>query len=246
MIEIFAGTTIGKRHQQQDCFVVDNIVPEIMPDEFFGYYEKYDAGPVLVGVFDGLGGEEGGNIASCRAAKLLYTEFYKCYNEKVETEFDELLINTTDKIHKTITEEFYNAGLKGGTTLTAAVIFEDKLYFINVGDSPAFRCQRKTDNIEEISVRHNCGYDRNMLQHCIGTCDPTEQISEVANVITLPFEKGDAIVLCSDGITNTISEGKLLRAAYSRDILKKGRKLVKKAGEAEKADNSTIVIVRKS
>lgn len=256
MIEIFSGTTIGKREQQQDCFLVDHTISYVMPDHGFTFQVKHDEGPLLIGLFDGLGGEMFGNIASARAAELLYSEFSKWYDEKKETNFEEFLRNATDAAHETITQEFDSAGVKGGTTLTAAVIFRDELYFINVGDSPAFLCRGK-DSIEEISLRQNCaGYlksigrpyskrDESILLHCIGNDTIKTGISRIAHTITLPFRKGDCLILCSDGITNTVKERELLNSSNKRDMIKTGRKLVKKAGDAPNSDNSTIIIVRK-
>lgn len=256
MIEIFAGTNIGKREQQQDSFLVDNIIPDVMLDDCFFYQTKHNNAPVLVGVFDGLGGEMCGNIASSKAARMLYSEFSQWVGESEDLNIKEFFKNAVDTIHESVTDEFECAGIKGGTTLTATIIFQNQLFFINVGDSPAFLCHQK-ESIEEISLRQNrAGYlksigmpfsksDESILLHCIGHDAIKNGISSVSNSLTLPFETGDCVILCSDGITNTISERELLKSSYKRDLIKAGRNLIKKAGDATNADNSTIIIIRK-
>ena len=261
MIEIFTATSIGQRNNQEDSFLANNVIPSTTPNFFYSFHKaNEDESPAIFGVFDGMGGMEKGEEASSAAANLLYENFVKRYDKKgveeiVNENFESFLTESADHIHLSISKKFSKDGITGGTTFSAAVIFKNQLRFINIGDSPAF--MHRKNRLEEISLRQNQAEylktlglpstqrDENILLHCLGN-DPIIKISEIAHVVSRDFLFGDAFVLCTDGITNTISEKELFRKLKKRNILKAGRQIIKKAAIAKNSDNSTIIIIRKT
>ena len=108
-----------------------------------------------------------------------------------------------------------------GTTLIAAVIKDEKLYYISIGDS---RIYLYADNqLETVNIEHN--YANQLMTKAIkneisletAENDPQrthltsflgmDEIAEIDyNKVALPFEPGKIMLLCSDGLYNTLDD----------------------------------------
>lgn len=254
IIKVFAGTSIGKRKYQQDCFVCGNIVSSHMPASCF-HHKEYNGEelPMLFAVCDGMGGMDGGEIASSTCAELLYSEFINNYNEKADPEI--FLKNTIDLIDKSIITRLSEMNMVGGTTIAVLLLYKGEFYFMNIGDSRAFLC-KGCDSIEEISLPHNLAQyrmeqglfpseeDKKILLHSLGDGNSRVSASEIVHLYKGIFAPGDALILSSDGITDSISLRRLLGAAAKRKLEKAGQRLVEMAATADNADNSTLIIIK--
>jgi len=122
------------------------------------------------------------------------------------------------------------------TTLTIVVIHGNRLYGANVGDSRVYLCRDK--QLNQLSFDHAMdeeGYE-NVLTQAIGI-DTTVDPYYFENLI----EKNDQILLCSDGLYNTLNSEQLLHG-----INLGAHALVKKASKLEKdnlPDDTTALVI---
>lgn len=197
-------TDIGrKRKSNQDSF-------------FIGKEQK------LFIVADGMGGHNGGDIASQMAVKLL-PEFLEQNNSQLPDKnppenFAEAIQSTNHKI-KEFSDQ--NTALTGmGTTLVSFYFKGQNLYVGNVGDSRAYLVSNK--KIFQLSKDHsmvqeklNVGiYNReqaaldpqkNILVRTVGF-DPVIEV----DVFTYKVIKNDIFLCCSDGVHGKVSDEDIL------------------------------------
>lgn len=234
--------TIGKRKEQEDSF--STIISE---------------NGVMAVIADGMGGYINGKIASSIAVNTFVREFSKLKNIYSVKEF---FLETSFLSNKEILEKSKKE--KMGTTLAAVLIKEDYLYWTSVGDSAIalFRDgefinlnkkhifesilneQYISRKITKQEVINNPMKKR--LTNYIGH-DDFKDIEISKEPIRLI--KGDKIVLCSDGVYNSISEFEI------ENILMKNIKPYKASEEIInviknknylKQDNATIIILQKN
>ncbi|MBF0229876.1 MAG: trypsin-like peptidase domain-containing protein [Desulfamplus sp.] len=240
---------IGKRKEQQDSFGYSDIEDK----EFVRH------GGVLAVVADGMGGLACGADASRLAVKIMMREYMtKSEDEKVVEALKRSIITANEAVHSMAMEK----GLEGetGTTLVAAVVKEKTLFWISAGDSRLYLL--RNGNITLMTQDHNYANElakevkkgsitreeaanhreRNALTSFLGLTD----LPEIdRNIRPFPLESGDRIMLCSDGLYNTLSEKEIAKglkcpnpndAAESliNDVLKQERK---------NQDNITVAIL---
>jgi len=216
---------------------------------------------VLV-VCDGMGGANAGNIASKLAADT-FMDFMDNHIDDLDDDRDltniavlmtkAVDIANTSVFNKSIIDE----DLSGmGTTLTAAVSTSYGVVVSNVGDSRLYHLSSK--NITQITRDHSVVEDmiergeitrneahthpnRNLITRALGTAD-----SEIPDIFYIFMEPNDSIILCSDGLTNVVSDreihSELQRGVTVRENCEV---LVDMALERGAPDNVTVVILKK-
>lgn len=197
-------------------------------------------GTCAFAVADGMGGYEGGKVASeivCRS--------FSAFVAGLEGVDDEWMIRNI-KGWAMETNQLMNesAALRPelsemGTTFVGLIFADAKMWLINIGDS---RCYRIRGGILKLlsadhSERNRTGnHDTpsNLIYNFIGNT-PGEFFSDVTGYIPLP---GDVYLLCSDGLSDMVSDESIEENFESVDTL------VSLAKEAGGRDNITIVEVR--
>lgn len=187
-----------------------------------------EAGWILV-VADGMGGAEAGEVASRIAIEAgLFHHLARptWYVRNDAGEVDRVLgrmRDLLDRVHADVARVAANdrslAGM--GTTLTAAYLTGSNLFLAHVGDSRAYLfrggaleqltrdqtlVQQLVDqgSIEpEAAARHPL---RHVLSHAIGS-DGVERLP--ADLQHLPLEDGDRLLLCSDGLSDPLTDGQI-------------------------------------
>jgi serine/threonine protein phosphatase PrpC len=202
-------------------------------------------------VADGMGGHAAGELASSTTVAIV------AQMDSNKEELDNLDKKLTD-IPNVITKELKNAISKDssragmGTTLTTAVIQGDSLKISHVGDSRAYLIRNK--NITRLTK------DQTYIQSLIDNNEITEGeakthpqrslllqaidgITESIPVITTTeiFEN-DKIVLCSDGLTNVVTDEEILQIVNQSDYVGAVSALIEKALENGGPDNITVVV----
>lgn len=185
--------------------------------------ERLDRNTVLCVVCDGMGGAKSGNIASSLAADVFVQEVHRSWNSNMDSEkVDQVLRGAVKLANFTVFDQAQQfAEFDGmGTTLVAALVRGRKATVVNVGDSRCYGID--SDGIHQITVDHSLvqlmvergeippelarNYPgKNLITRAIGTepmveCDIFHQ--EVA--------RGDFLLLCSDGLSNTMDEQEML------------------------------------
>ena len=185
--------------------------------------EQLDRETLLCVVCDGMGGAKSGNIASSLAVEVFVEEIRRSWVKKMESDrVDQMLRSAVKLANFTVFdqsaqfEEFDGMG----TTLVAAVVRKNKATVVNVGDSRAYGINRT--GIHQISKDHSLvqmmvdrgdltpemakSYPgKNFITRAIGT----EALVE-CDVYHLDVKKGDFLLLCSDGLSNTMDEQEML------------------------------------
>ena len=212
-------------------------------------------GAALAVVCDGMGGAAAGRLASDMAIE----HFTACVNEELEkeggTDADALrqaanLAN--QQIFRFADDKEEYAGM--GTTLVAGLFREDRVTFVNVGDSRAYRIAR--DGIVQITKDHSLVQEmvdsgeitkaqarrhprRNIITRAVGS-----EEFVTSDIIEMPVREGDMFLLCSDGLTNAVEDAELHRLVLaSEDAESACRSLVASALENNARDNITAIVV---
>ena len=184
---------------------------------------KLDRGALLCVVCDGMGGAKSGNIASTLAADVFTQEIKRNYHAAMDSEaLDQILQRAAKLANFTVfdqaqqIEEFTGMG----TTLVAALIRGRQAVVLNVGDS---RCHRiNALDIPRVTVDHSLVQlmiqrrelkpeqarnfpGKNYITRAIGT-EPMVQ----CDLFHLNLERGDCLLLCSDGLTNLLDDQEIL------------------------------------
>ena len=185
--------------------------------------EQLDRNTVLCVVCDGMGGAKSGNVASTLAVDVFVEEVRRCWIPGMDTKETEQMLQGAVKLANFTVfdqaqqfEEFDGMG----TTLVAALIQGRTATVVNVGDSRAYVVNR--NGIRRITVDHSLvemmvqrgeltperarNYPgKNFITRAIGT----EPVVE-CDVFNLDVERGDSLLLCSDGLTNTMDDQEIL------------------------------------
>ncbi|GAA1817126.1 PP2C family protein-serine/threonine phosphatase [Nesterenkonia flava] len=208
------------------------------------------AGRYFAVVADGMGGHAGGDVASASTVLDLahldargFAEPDTVLPDEIQTAnaFLNKLVKTNPKL----------AGM--GTTITAALITEDRLQFAHIGDSRAYRL--KKGRFRQVSTDHTfvqrlvdegrldpeaAEYHphKNVLMRVLGDVDASPEL----DITSFPLEAGERWLLCSDGLNAVVSdrliEQKLRSGASLEQIVDD---LVDLTLEGGAPDNVTVI-----
>lgn len=208
MIELHSGaaTDTGKvRATNQDAF--------------------FASSPVYV-VADGMGGHQGGEIASA----IVVEEFSRLVAEGYDRrraieEVTEVLRTAQQRIAEYADRHRANgqAAWYAGTTVVAALLCEDdedtKWLLVNLGDSRAYKLLR--DRLEQVSVDHSVVQElldagrieassvashpeRHVVTRALGGADALQP-----DFFVLPLRSAPRLALCSDGVSGMVAESEI-------------------------------------
>jgi len=212
---------------------------------------------ILAVIADGMGGHQAGDVAS----KLALEKINECWNQFDVEEDDAAIIrwleNTVTVANAYIFgEASKHPEYKGmGTTLVAALCNTEEVIVVNVGDS---RCYLMHDQeaLKQITEDHS------LVNELVKAGQITKEYADVhpkKNIITkalgiasepdcdiqrFRWVKGDRLLLCSDGLSDMVSEEAIMSVFSNVDSLdEKASQLVTKANNAGGNDNISLTIV---
>ena len=208
-------------------------------------------------VADGMGGYNGGEIASSLAVTAARNYILSNFEKKMDNKETllELIKNSVDYANKVVFEKSReNEELKNmGTTLDICLIYMNKLFIGHIGDSRVYRIRKEfmrkltkdhsyvqqlVDEgkiTKEESINHP---KKNMLIKALGC---TEEIEP--DVMVKGLVKDDILLMCTDGLTNMVKEEEIFTILKS-DLKDPSEELIKKANENGGLDNITAVIIK--
>jgi serine/threonine protein phosphatase PrpC len=211
-------------------------------------------GANLIAVADGMGGHAGGEVASAIAINTLAQLLPVISDPEIDIDSrEDLFLNITYEIDSQILEKSKQAPeLAGmGTTLTALNISGDNVELLHIGDS---RCYRYRDNkLEQLS------YDHTVMQELLdqGRLTPEEVFDHPQRslltqalmgdsgldpiLVSYEIKADDQFLLCSDGLTNLLSDyeiGKIIESNTGDAVITALITEVKAKGAP---DNITII-----
>lgn len=220
-------------------------------------FGTFDDGTSWAVVCDGMGGVHGGKIASSTAIDMVSQKIHKCYNPAMKiTSIENLLLSSITTANCVV----YDRGvgdrdLEGmGTTIVAAIIKNGEASIAHVGDSRAYHISG--DKISRITKDHSLVQEmldmgeiteiefehhprKNIITRALGVDDKIE-----IEFDTIEFKAGDALLLCSDGLSGQIEKEELLKIFKENDFKVLTDKYIEAANDNGGADNITVVIMK--
>lgn len=229
------------RSQNQDAFLM----------------EELDKHTLLCVVCDGMGGAKSGNIASSLAADVFVQEIKQTWTPGMEREqLDRMLFSAVKLANFTVFDQSkqFEDFTGMGTTLVAALVHGKTVTIVNVGDSRAYCIDR--DGISQLTVDHSLVQmmvsrgeitpelaktypGKNLITRAIGT-EPVVK----GDIFHRSVERGDCLLLCSDGLSNIIDEQEILfEVVYGQDKQQCCQRLLEIAKNRGAPDNVTSILI---
>ena len=211
----------------------------------------------ILAVADGMGGHKAGEVASAIVINHLTEEFYELDTIGTKENAIDWLRNIVTEMNQKIFEYTKeNPDSKGmGTTFVCAIKTNDYLLYGNIGDSSGFVI--KNHKIHKVTKDHTlvnllvstgeltaeeAKYHprKNVLMRALGANNPIDiDIFDVEPKI-------GGILLCSDGLTNMLTEEQIEKVlAEEEDAADAVKKLINKANARGGNDNVSVAYLKK-
>ncbi|GBF82924.1 Stp1/IreP family PP2C-type Ser/Thr phosphatase [Aphanothece sacrum] len=205
-------------------------------------------------VADGMGGHAGGEEASKIATKRIQAYLEKYWDSQKSS--DSLLEAALLEANQGIIEdqESHPERAEMGTTVVVVIFRENQPWRAHVGDSRLYRL--RNDQLEQVTEDHTwvaralkrgdmtpeeakVNHYRHVLLQCLGR----KEINTV-EIFPLEVNSGDMLLLCSDGLTEEVSDELIQELFESKKSCEEiGTHLIEAAKEGGGSDNITVVIV---
>ena len=204
-------------------------------------YMKQSEYPLLA-VFDGMGGESCGEMAAFLAAGAC-GEHFKTAKDGIRNDPEEFLNEICESMNQAICDYGRTNKINSmGTTAALLAFAEDAVYSCNLGDSRIYKSDR--EKFYQISQDHVLGrslFGKAPLTQYLGMEEENLQLEP--SISRQEIKIGDRFLLCSDGITDMLSDGEIADI-LSRDIpvAKTVEILVDRALKKGGRDNITVVL----
>lgn len=235
-MKVFAETDIGRKRQMNQDFV---------------YASEQPVGnlPNLFVVADGMGGHNAGDFASRFGVSVLVETVRKDTNFNPVKILRHGLEAANELVLHQAKKDAAMAGM--GTTMVAVTIVGHYAYIANVGDS---RLYIATDRLEQITRDHSLiaemvrigeltpeearnHPDKNIITRAIGTGEEVE-----IDFFDVKLEPGNQLLMCSDGLTNMVTDEEIYAAIQIQEG-NKAQRLIEMANANGGKDNITVIIV---
>lgn len=221
-------------------------------EDYFGSF-KGDYGNLLI-VCDGMGGHQGGEIASRLAVDSIKNHFEILSGAFVpQDELRKCLIETNKKIIEAAGGDSSLSDM--GSTAVVALIIGNELYTANLGDSRIYivsnegivqltkdhsLVQQMIDS-KMITAEHAKDHpQKNVITKSLGIQnDPEPDITE-----PIELAGNEILILCSDGLTNYVSDEEILKTVNESSAQDAANRLVEMANARGGGDNITVQVVK--
>ena len=224
----------------------------------YGIEERTECGKTVCVVCDGMGGAAGGKLASTIAVGTYLRELKAILTPEMTPEqLREASSYAVSLANRAIREEAARSeSCKNmGTTLVAAVTCGEHVVVSNVGDSRAYRITAdgitritkdhslvesmvdRGDITEEEARRHP---NRNLITRALGP-----DANPICDGYITPLLPGEAILLCTDGLVDTVTDQEMLFEVLHGDSMDTCLQRLMDISKSRGApDNVTAVLMR--
>lgn len=247
-ISFFGATDIGRvRTNNEDTFIATYI---------------WDQRHILLAVIDGMGGEEGGEIAAEIARRSIIGYLEEFQNDTVLNLIKRALADANNEIIRK--KEGHPLYRRMGCVATAGIIDLDEqtLSMAHVGDTRLYRYS--DGELSKLTHDHSLvGYQeeqgilseeqamkhprRSVIERCLGSENHLADDKSFIEAGVFPLIKGETFLFCSDGLSD------VLKSAQIADCIETGcslegvcLNLIGRANEEGGKDNITVVLARVS
>lgn len=226
---------------------------EINQDYIFVSEEPIGNLPNLFLVADGMGGHKAGDLAS----EYTVAKVQEAVSKSMQTIPYQILKGAFQYANQKLLEKAGESDSYTGmgTTLVAATVKNDAVYVVNVGDS---RLYKIGDKIEQITEDHSLVEemvrmgeiskeqarnhpDKNIITKAIGVSDTVEP-----DYFDTDLQKGECLLMCSDGLTNMVSDRQIKEIVELRtDLESCAKELIRAANQNGGRDNIAVVLIER-
>ena len=244
-MNIFGMTDVGMvRSENQDSYTVRYLGEQA----------------AIAVVCDGMGGARAGNVASAVAVETFAAAVEDLWNQQHPTGehgwtqmLRQACLHANTQVYQLSRSDQQYRGM--GTTLVAALLLGSQAYVINVGDSRCYHI--RPDTIEQVSVDHSlvqllvsrgeitpeearCHPKKNLITRALGV-----DRDVAADCYHMILQPGDHVLLCSDGLSNVLTDQILLdHTQILAPLEERCRNLMRMALDQGAPDNVTIVMAQ--
>ncbi|HJG85354.1 MAG TPA: Stp1/IreP family PP2C-type Ser/Thr phosphatase [Weissella thailandensis] len=212
------------------------------------------SGAQLAIVADGVGGQNGGDVAATMAVSHIGNQWQQSTISTVETAKQwliEQVNNENDTIVKTAQRYRTLNGM--ATTLVIAVILANQLIIANIGDSRAYVIRQR--QMRQLTVDHNLANEllqegaitedeavthpgRHLITRQLGVTDDSKP-----DLFAINLYPDDYVLMTTDGMPKHVSDENILQTVLSaNDIADAVTKLITNTNNAGGSDNVTVLI----
>ena len=223
----------------------------------FFQIEQLKDGALLAVVCDGMGGARSGNVASRLACEVFTEEIKRSFSPEATPEETERVLQGAARLANIsvyeqgqLSEEYEGMG----TTLVAALLYPKAVLVLNIGDSRAYHID--ADGISRITTDHSVVElmvqrgeltleqakshpSKNLITRAVGTGTQV-----LADVFRVTAQKGDCLLLCTDGWSNQMADQEILfevvHGAHKDDCCQRLLEIAKERGAP---DNVTSILI---
>lgn len=243
IVQYASRTDVGMRRSTNQ----DSLAVRMSSD----FDEWHRIGHLFV-VADGMGGHAVGDLASRITVETLPHAYHKCDAPTVKDRVQHAIQAANKAINDRARENREFEGM--GTTCSVLSLAAEGAFVGHVGDSRVYRVRR--GRIEQLTFDHSLQWEmirlgratinnvelfhpRNVITRCLGP-DLHVQIDIEGPFSALP---GDHFVLCSDGLTNHVTDSEIGQIVASLSPAESSRLLINLANCRGGSDNSTVIVV---
>ena len=162
----------------------------------------------LLAVFDGMGGESCGEMASYLAARSC-GEFYWKNKRRLREAPEAFLEDMCLQMNRAVCGYSSENKIQSMGTTAALIVFgKDAVYGCNLGDSRIY--QSRDGQFRQISIDHVLGgglFRKSPLTQFVGI--PEEHMTLEPSIVREASEEGIRYLICSDGVTDMLTDGEI-------------------------------------
>jgi len=206
-------------------------------------------------VADGVGGLEGGEVASSKVIEMIAEEVETLETGNAELThavLNQMVTYAVRRANSWIREEARERQIRAmGTTIVLFMIDpqdHSKAECLHAGDSRVYRLRNK--QIELITADHSLATQMNVEEHSLpaqmqGVITRAIGIKTDVELESTPMDlkKGDRILVCSDGLNRMLTDGEIESLLAKGPLKDRPNHMVRSANLAGGYDNITCVVV---
>ncbi len=209
-------------------------------------------------VCDGMGGTNGGDVASSIAIDEISKYLCTNLNNELSTEnIKTTMHNAVESANTKIFEKSCSDKLLSsmGTTVVLCLVRKKMLYAMYAGDSRVYLLS-KEEGIKQITKDHSIVQEmvdrgeitkhdaknhpqKNIITRALGVDKDIE-----LDYVEMELKKDDIVLLCTDGLTNEVDENDIYDICMNSEISKIPEKLIRKANKSGGRDNITVSVTK--
>ncbi len=219
-------------------------------------------------ISDGIGGHRAGEVAATMVVETVSQAVAKSNAQYPLMTLREAIMRSSQEISVEAESDPEKKGM--GATCACALIVGERLYTAYVGDSRIYLL--RSGAIQQISIDHTWVQEAidagiiepeeakthpnaHVIRRYLGSKQPVEPDTRLRLTLSeneaqseanqgLPLQPGDQVLLCSDGLTDLVSDTEMLTALQNNDQQPALQLLVDLANQRGGHDNITVIALR--